>query len=81
MYLKKTKKTFFLLQSSRQTISRLSNYADLADQETRQQLNQLYSQLQNEKDHSKYMEMKHKRYKDSAERQFEELLRDTEIDS
>ncbi|XP_053379016.1 coiled-coil domain-containing protein 150-like isoform X2 [Mercenaria mercenaria] len=63
-----------MIQASRKTISRLSDYADLADHETKEQLNQLYSQLQQEKDHSKYLEMKHQRYRDSSARQFENLL-------
>lgn len=66
------------LQASRQTISRLSDYADLADLETKEQLSQLYSQLQQEKDHAKYLEMKHEQYKDATARQFEHLLNETE---
>lgn len=71
-------KARMMIQASRQTISRLSDYADLADHETKEQLNQLYSQLQNEKDHSKFVEMKHERYKDASARQFENLLHETE---
>ena len=65
---------YLLLQASRQTISRLSDYAELADAETKQQLSELYSNLQKEKDHSKYLEMKHNQYKDASLRQFENLL-------
>ena len=67
-----------IFQASRQTISRLSDYADLADIETKEQLNQLYSQLQQEKSHSKYLEMQHQRYRDASARQFENLLHETE---
>ena len=68
---------FNILQASRQTISRLSDYAELADQETKEQLNQLYSTLQKEKDHSKFVERKHQQYKDASLRQFENLLHET----
>ncbi|XP_060580198.1 coiled-coil domain-containing protein 150-like isoform X3 [Ruditapes philippinarum] len=67
-----------MIQASRQTISRLGDYADLADHETKEQLSQLYSQLQQEKDHSKYLEMKHHKYRDASARQFENLLHETE---
>ncbi|XP_052226165.1 coiled-coil domain-containing protein 150-like isoform X2 [Dreissena polymorpha] len=67
-----------MIRASRQTISRLSDYADLADSETKQQLHDLYSQLTSERDHAKYVEMKHDRYKDASARQFEHLLNDTE---
>ncbi|KAL4221302.1 hypothetical protein ACF0H5_019565 [Mactra antiquata] len=67
-----------MIKASRQTISRLSDYADIADHETKEQLNQLYSQLQQEKDHSKFVEIKHQRYKDASARQFEQFLHETE---
>ncbi|WAR29334.1 CC150-like protein [Mya arenaria] len=67
-----------MIQASRQTISRLSDCADLADVETKHQLNDLYSQLQAEKDHGKYVEQKHHQYRDASARQFQQLLNDTD---
>ncbi|WAR18402.1 CC150-like protein [Mya arenaria] len=70
-----------MIQASRQTISRLSDCADLADVETKHQLNDLYSQLQAEKDHGKYVEQKHHQYRDASARQFQQLLNDTDDSS
>lgn len=67
-----------MIKASRQTISRLSDYAELADNETKEKLNDLYSQLQHEKDHSQYMETKHNRFVDASARQFESFLHETE---
>jgi len=46
--------------------------------ETKEQLSQLYGQLQQEKDHSKYLELQHGQYRDASARQFEQFLNETE---
>lgn len=53
----------FIFQSSRETIGRLSDFAEIADLETKHQIAQLHKKLQKERDHAKYLEMKHKTYK------------------
>ncbi|KAL3862086.1 hypothetical protein ACJMK2_008081 [Sinanodonta woodiana] len=63
-----------MIRTSRETVNRLSDYAELADHETKEQLVQLYEQLQKERDHAKYLEMKHSKYKAASSRQFEKLL-------
>ncbi|KAK3591041.1 hypothetical protein CHS0354_026055 [Potamilus streckersoni] len=63
-----------MIRTSRETVNRLSDYAELADHETKEQLVQLYEQLQRERDHAKYLEMKHSKYKAASSRQFEKLL-------
>ena len=57
---------FMFLQNSRQSISQLADYANVADNETKFQLQKLQQQLQREKDHNKYLEMKHGAYKVST---------------
>ncbi|XP_063410200.1 coiled-coil domain-containing protein 150-like isoform X5 [Mytilus trossulus] len=62
--------------NSRESISRLADYANVADNETKHQLQKLQHQLQKEKDHNKYLEMKHGAYKEASVRQMECLLKE-----
>ncbi|XP_052081385.1 coiled-coil domain-containing protein 150-like isoform X5 [Mytilus californianus] len=62
--------------NSRESISRLADYANVADNETKHQLQKLQQQLQREKDHNKYLEMKHGAYKEASVRQMECLLKE-----
>ncbi|XP_071146821.1 coiled-coil domain-containing protein 150-like isoform X4 [Mytilus edulis] len=62
--------------NSRESISRLADYANVADNETKHQLQKLQQQLQKEKDHNKYLEMKHGAYKEASVRQMECLLKE-----
>lgn len=62
--------------NSRESISRLADYANVADNETKFQLQKLQQQLQREKDHNKYLEMKHSAYKEASVRQMECLLKE-----
>lgn len=62
--------------NSRQSISQLADYANVADNETKFQLQKLQQQLQREKDHNKYLEMKHGAYKEASVRQMECLMKE-----
>ncbi|KAL5015193.1 hypothetical protein ScPMuIL_009463 [Solemya velum] len=66
-----------MIVASRKTISRLSDYTKIADQETKQQLTELQEELLKEKAHSKYLELKHNQYKNAANCQLETLLNGT----
>ncbi|VDI42932.1 Hypothetical predicted protein [Mytilus galloprovincialis] len=65
-----------MIRNSRESISRLADYANVADNETKHQLQKLQQQLQKEKDHNKYLEMKHGAYKEASVRQMECLLKE-----
>lgn len=60
--------------TSRQTINQLANYAEIADTDTKHQLLKLQAELEQERDHAKYLEMKHQKYKEASARQLEQLL-------
>ncbi|XP_056014755.1 coiled-coil domain-containing protein 150-like isoform X3 [Ostrea edulis] len=65
-----------MIKTSRQTISQLANYADIADTDTKHQLLKLQAELEQEKDHAKYLESKHQKYKEASARQLEQLLKE-----
>ncbi|XP_078338802.1 coiled-coil domain-containing protein 150-like isoform X2 [Crassostrea virginica] len=62
--------------TSRQTISQLANYAEIADTDTKHQLLKLQAELEQERDHAQYLEMKHQKYKEASARQLEQLLKE-----
>lgn len=63
-----------MIKTSRQTINQLANYAEIADTDTKHQLLKLQAELEQERDHAKYLEMKHQKYKEASARQLEQLL-------
>ncbi|XP_062594271.1 coiled-coil domain-containing protein 150-like isoform X2 [Saccostrea cucullata] len=65
-----------MIKTSRQTISQLANYAEIADTDTKHQLLKLQAELEQERDHAKYLEMKHQKYKEASARQLEHLLKE-----
>ncbi|XP_033763087.1 coiled-coil domain-containing protein 150-like isoform X2 [Pecten maximus] len=62
--------------ASRHTISQLADYSDMADGEVREEMARLQREVQKQKDHAKYIEMKHEKYKEASSRQLESLLKD-----
>lgn len=63
-----------MIKTSRQTINQLANYAEITDTDTKHQLLKLQAELEQERDHAKYLEMKHQKYKEASARQLEQLL-------
>ncbi|XP_060075980.1 coiled-coil domain-containing protein 150-like [Ylistrum balloti] len=62
--------------ASRHTISQLADYSTMADSEVREEMARLQREVQKQKDHAKYIEMKHEKYKEASSRQLENLLKD-----
>ncbi|XP_033763088.1 coiled-coil domain-containing protein 150-like isoform X3 [Pecten maximus] len=65
-----------MIRASRHTISQLADYSDMADGEVREEMARLQREVQKQKDHAKYIEMKHEKYKEASSRQLESLLKD-----
>ncbi|XP_021369483.1 coiled-coil domain-containing protein 150-like isoform X3 [Mizuhopecten yessoensis] len=65
-----------MIRASRNTISQLADYGDMADTEVREEMARLKREVQKQKDHAKYIEMKHEKYKEASSRQLGNLLKD-----
>ncbi|XP_071109363.1 coiled-coil domain-containing protein 150-like [Haliotis cracherodii] len=63
-----------MIKASRETISRLADYADQAETDTKQQMAKLKAEARTERDVNKYVELRHQKYKKANDSYLDELM-------
>ncbi|KAI0219945.1 hypothetical protein LSAT2_028503 [Lamellibrachia satsuma] len=74
-----TEKAKTMIQASRETISRLANYATLSQRESSSQLQAMREKLETERSRALHMEKKLKTFQESSLRHTEELARELDF--